>query len=107
MCCQNNNYVIKNNENDLDLFKREVSQNKHERKRTISDLPENEKIEKVKNIRNKEIIDKHMKDSSFKINSSVSKLELQERVKKLEAITNTGTSKNLSLKVHGSLNFRC
>lgn len=99
MCCHNN-YTVKNSESDLDLFKKDVGKSKGGRKKKITVYEEDE--ETIKNKRNKEFLDKHMKDSSFKLNSSTSRMEIHERMTKLNEIINNNLSPLLNMKVLNS-----
>jgi hypothetical protein len=96
MCCQNN-YVVKNSENDLDLYKKDMAKSKANRKQKMTDYEDDEENSKFK--RNKEILDRHMKDSSMKLNSSVARIESHERIQKLAALVTNKNSSILYLKV--------
>ena len=86
---------MKNNENDLELFKKEVTKSKDGRRRKVTDIEEEDENQKYK--RNKEMLEKHMKDNSFKMNSSTTRIELAERITKLNEIKKK--SQLLTLKV--------
>ncbi len=114
MCCQNN-YVLQNADKDLEKYKKDITRSKNHRKdrKDIINLYEEEEdyeynqynpnSSKYKNNINKEIIDKHKKDSSFRNNiSSFSKIDNQERISNLADILKNGNSPYLTMKVLNS-----
>jgi hypothetical protein len=102
MCCQNN-YVVKSSDQDLEVYKKEKK-----RQGKLSTEHESEE-ENKKYKRNKEFLDKHMKDSSFKLNASKMKLEnalaAEERLNKLNSISKANSANHLWLKVLNSSSY--
>lgn len=89
MCCKNS-YVVKKNEFDIGQYQKEIEEQKLNGK--SKDLPQKAK-------RNKEFLDKHIKESNSKI---VSNEPAQHLRQKLEEFVKT--AKKLSLKVYTNLN---
>jgi hypothetical protein len=101
LCCHNN-YVVKNSENDLEIFKKDVSNKaKFGRNRKITEYEEEEENFKYK--RNKELLDKHMKDNSFKLNTSTTKAEIFDRIAKLEEIVKSAHTLSLKVITHSHI----
>lgn len=98
MCCRNS-YVVKNSESDLEMFKKDMAKSKGGRKEKISQYEEEDEVMKK---RNKEFLDKHMKDSSFKVNASTARIGHQERINKLESVAQLKDTPTLILKVLNS-----
>lgn len=95
MCCKNSNLVVRSSENDLELFKKDITRSKAGNSKAIHQDTDDEKY---KYKRNKEILDKHVRDNSFKLNSSTSKLDYTKRIAELsEAVKKSDL---LSLKVN-------
>jgi hypothetical protein len=103
VCCQNS-YTINNSETDLDLFKRDISKSKQSNRKTLITINEEEEGDEVsKNKRNKEFLDRHMKDNSSKMNSfSNSRIENQEKIIRLKEIVSSKLSPTLILRVLNS-----
>lgn len=83
MCCRNTNLVVKSSENDLELFKKDMTKSKTERFKMIDQETDDDK-NKYK--RNKDILDKHMRDSSFKLNSSAARIDYSKRIAALSEL---------------------
>ena len=98
MCCNHRNFQSQNL-NNLDISKNEFTGTQAERKNTISDMDLILAKNKVIPAKNKGIIEKHMKDNSFRIKTKTKNvaIEYNERIKKLKEISNQ--SKILILKV--------
>lgn len=102
MCCQNN-YTVKSSETDLDLYKRDLTNTRQNRLNKLTQVEEEQEEEIIKNKRNKEFLDKHIKDNSSKLNSfTTSRLEMQEKINKLSEIVLNKLSPILSLRVLNS-----
>lgn len=98
-CCRNH-YVVKNSETDMELFKADITKSKAGRQEKIQMYEEED--EAMKNKRNKDFLDKHMKDNSFKVNASTARIDYMERINKLNSIINSKSSPLLMLKVLNS-----
>jgi hypothetical protein len=102
MCCHNN-YTVKNSETDLDLYKRDMTKTRQSRLNKLSQHEEDQEEEILKNKRNKEFLDRHIKDNSSKLNSfTTSRIELQEKINKLSEVALNRLSPIISLKVLNS-----
>lgn len=88
--------MVKNSENDMDLFKKDVSKTKKKRHSTDGDSEEENKIK-----RNKEFLDKHIKDNS-KLNSSAQRGTVISNPTINKQLLSTEASSNLTLKVLNS-----
>ena len=93
MCCQNN-YTIKSGEADIDLFKRKTIKVRLEEEQNITNSkPKNQK----------DILEKHLKDNSFKQTSlQNSRVENKNRLDKLKEIFESNASPLLNLTVINS-----
>ena len=97
MCCKNNSLVIKGSEDNLeDNNNRDYNKTKTDRKRFIKSEVDTED-DKGKYRKKNDMLDKHIRDNSFKLNTSLSRVELFERKSKLTDIVNA--SNILCLKV--------
>ncbi len=99
MCCNNRNYQVKSDKNNLDLSKNDSVDDYPARKNTVTEMEVMISTDKIKIANKKGIIEKHMKDNSFRINTSTKNetVKLDKRIQKLIEITNK--SKILILKV--------
>jgi len=105
ICCNNDNNIHK--ETDLEIFKKERNKLKSSRKDKLSFNDEDVQdmnIIMVKNKKNTDFFEKHMKDSSFKNNASSSGKtdNLVEKVNNLAEFMKIKNTPILSLKVLNS-----
>lgn len=84
----------------MNINKKEKAKSKNVRKRnTIEYIHDEDELNNSKNKRNKEMLDKHLKDNSFKFNASATVTETNiDRIAKLETLVTKDTLV-LTLKV--------
>lgn len=99
MCCNNTNFHVKDDKNNLDISKNELTRTQPDRKNTACIMDGVVANGKMLPVKNKGIIEKHMKDNSLRINTSIKNVSIEqnERIKRLNEISNR--SKILILKV--------
>lgn len=99
-CCQNN-YVVKSSDKDLEILRKDMALNKKRQSKLKAELEVNES-EEENNSRyfKNQVLEKHMKENSFKLNNSMFQGDITDKCFKLSQLAKI--SSILQLKVINS-----